>query len=152
MHEDTFFFSDNALKITFSSKIYCKLDLLLHQHVSEFIIATKHAFLIISFNIFSLFYFIWKTCNHGHKFWGKYQILTPPPFLYSMIWGPFGSQAQFFFLCNIEKKNPNKFLLDFVSIYLVHDCLIFFYFLFLKKSKIVSIGNILENWLKTGLQ
>ena len=105
MHEDTFFFSD-ALKISFSSKIYYKLDLLLHQHISEFIIATKHAFRIISFNIFSLFFISFEKLTivdinfeANTKFW-------PPsiPLLYDM--GTFWqSSPTFFSLQHWEEKS-----------------------------------------------
>ena len=153
MHEDTFFFSDDALKISFSSKIYCRLDLLLHQHISEFIIATKHAFLIISFNIFSLFLISFEKLTivdinfeANTKFW-------PPsiPLLYDM--GTFWQSSPIFFsLQHWEEKSKQIsawFCLNISCPWLPNFCFLFF---FLKKSKVVSIGNILENWLKTGLQ
>ena len=143
MHEDTFFFSDDALKISFSSKIYCKLDLLLHQHISEFIIATKHAFLIISFNIFSLFFISFEKLTivdinfeANTKFW-------PPsiPLLYDMgtFWQP---SPIFFSLQHWEEKSQQIsawFCLNISCPQLSNFCFVF-------------IGNILENWLKTGLQ
>lgn len=135
MHEDTFFFSD-ALKISFSLKIYCKLDLLLHQHIFEFIIATKHAFLIISFNIFSLFFISFEKLTivdinfeANTKFW-------PPsiPLLYDMgtFWQP---SPIFFSLQHWEEKSKQIsawFCLNISCPWLPNFCFLFFFWKNLK--------------------
>ena len=146
MHEITFFFPDDALKITFSLKSYRHLDLLLHQHIcdNEFIIVTKHPLLIISFKIFLtfLFYFIWKTYNCGHKLWDKYQIFHcfSPSFPLCNAEVPFWQLSPIFFLCNIEKEgweNSKQILAQFCrKIFCPRQSH------FLKKIKIVSIGNV----------
>lgn len=135
MHEDTFFFSD-ALKISFSSKIYYKLDLLLHQHISEFIIATKHAFRIISFNIFSLFFISFEKLTivdinfeANTKFW-------PPsiPLLYDM--GTFWQSSPIFFsLQHWEEKSKQIsawFCLNISCPWLPNFCFLFFFWKNLK--------------------
>ena len=135
MHEDTFFFSD-ALKISFSSKIYYKLDLLLHQHISEFIIATKHAFRIISFNIFSLFFISFEKLTivdinfeANTKFW-------PPSILLLYDMGTFWQPSPIFFsLQHWEEKSKQIsawFCLNISCPWLPNFCFLFFFWKNLK--------------------